>query len=434
MVLAPILPGREGNLRDLLSTMTKFPGHADPDNALVPFGAFETVHFARFVILDNSTLSDLEPFGATFPDAPVYLAFLGDCDGRSDDALRLFAAKADAGLRRIFAHCDGFDSGADLFSWMLSRSVKSATFYVHWIGRTVQQIREEAELHKALIHYHSALSPDDSPQHIHRLLAVAVKENGPALTPPAPTPLWWWAHCVRLFGSAGLAAVVFLSPLLLLPFWVAVLIYAALALALAAFVFQLRQAETIEPEVLTPPTDEHLTALGKLQDYDVTNQYSAFGVLKPGKVWRILVRVIFPVLKVATPLLYPRGRLARIRTIHFARWVSVDDGRRMFFASNYDGGSEAYMDDFVNKVAFGLNLTFSNGCGFPRTKFLLSGGAKKEQQFKDTQRRHALPTEVWYKAYPGLTLFDINRNARLRDGLERTAMTDAEIRQWLAEI
>jgi hypothetical protein len=92
------------------------------------------------------------------------------------------------------------------------------------------------------------------------------------------------------------------------------------------------------------------------------------------------------------------------------------------------------MDDFVNKVAYGLNLTFSNGCGFPRTKFLLSGGAKKEQEFKNAQRRHALPTEVWYKAYPGLTLFDINRNTRLREGLERSAMTDAEIRQWLAEI
>jgi hypothetical protein len=386
------------------------------------------------VILDNSTLSDLEPFGATFPDAPIYLAFMGDCDGRSEDTLKSFATKADAGLRQIFAYCEGFDPGSDLLAWMLARSVKSATFYVHWIGRTVQQIREEADLHKALVHYHSALSPDDSPQHVRRLLTAAVKQNGPVLTPPAPTPLWWWASWVRLFGSAGLAAFVFLSPLLLLPFWIAVVIYASVFLALAAFVFQLRQAEKTEPEVLTPPTDEHLTALGKLQDYDVTNQYSAFGVLKPGMVWRILVGVIFPVLSVATPLLYPRGRLARIRTIHFARWVSVDGGRRMFFASNYDGGSEAYMDDFVNKVAFGLNLTFSNGCGFPRTKFVLSGGAKKEQEFKNTQRRHALPTEVWYKAYPGLTLFDINRNTRLREGLERDAMTDAEIRQWLAEI
>ena len=52
---------------------------------------------------------------------------------------------------------------------------------------------------------------------------------------------------------------------------------------------------------------------------------------------------------------------------------------------------------------------------------------KWEQQFKYTLRRHQLPTQVWYKAYPGLTAFDIARNARVREGLERKWMTDAEI-------
>jgi hypothetical protein len=92
------------------------------------------------------------------------------------------------------------------------------------------------------------------------------------------------------------------------------------------------------------------------------------------------------------------------------------------------------MDDFVNKVSFGLNLTFSRGLGFPRTRFLLLGGAMLEQEFKNVQRRHALPTEVWYKAYPGLTLVDIARNTRIRQGLARGTMTDSEMRRWLSEI
>ena len=29
------------------------------------------------------------------------------------------------------------------------------------------------------------------------------------------------------------------------------------------------------------------------------------------------------------------------------------------------------MDDFINKVALGLNLVFSNGIGWPRTRFLV---------------------------------------------------------------
>jgi len=34
-------------------------------------------------------------------------------------------------------------------------------------------------------------------------------------------------------------------------------------------------------------------------------------------------------------------------------------------------------------------------------------------------RRHQLPTEVWYNAYPGLSAFDLKRNILIRDGIER---------------
>jgi hypothetical protein len=92
------------------------------------------------------------------------------------------------------------------------------------------------------------------------------------------------------------------------------------------------------------------------------------------------------------------------------------------------------MDDFINKVAYGLNLVFSNGIGYPRTRFLLSGGARREMTFKNFLRRHQVPTQVWYKAYPGLTAADLARNTRIREGLERDAMTEVEARCWLAMI
>jgi hypothetical protein len=58
-------------------------------------------------------------------------------------------------------------------------------------------------------------------------------------------------------------------------------------------------------------------------------------------------------------------------------------------------------------------------------------GAKNEQKFKDFLRRHQIPTQVWYNAYPGLTALDRKRNALIREGLEQSSMTDSEIRQWL---
>ena len=65
-----------------------------------------------------------------------------------------------------------------------------------------------------------------------------------------------------------------------------------------------------------------------------------------------------------------------MKTIHFARWVFIDGKRRMFFASNYDGSLESYMDDFIDKVAWGLNLVFSNGVGYPRTQLARASAAR----------------------------------------------------------
>jgi hypothetical protein len=81
-----------------------------------------------------------------------------------------------------------------------------------------------------------------------------------------------------------------------------------------------------------------------------------------------------------------------------------------------------------------LNLVFSNGIGYPRTRFLVLDGAKNEQAFKYYIRRHQLPTEVWYKAYPGLTALDLARNSRIRAGLQPAAMSEAAARRWIALI
>jgi len=106
----------------------------------------------------------------------------------------------------------------------------------------------------------------------------------------------------------------------------------------------------------------------------------------------------------------------------------------LFFASNYDGSHESYMDDFINKAGWGLNIAFGNAVGYPTTKWLIKGGAEREQQFKYTQRRHQFRSEVWYKAYPDLTATDLARNSRIRQGVEIRQSSDAEIRDWLSQI
>jgi hypothetical protein len=92
------------------------------------------------------------------------------------------------------------------------------------------------------------------------------------------------------------------------------------------------------------------------------------------------------------------------------------------------------MDDFINKVGFGLNLAFGSGLGYPRVNWLIFGGSKEEQKFKYTLRRHQVPTQVWYRAYLGLTAYDLARNTRVRQGIEKRVMSDAEIRAWLSDL
>ncbi len=105
----------------------------------------------------------------------------------------------------------------------------------------------------------------------------------------------------------------------------------------------------------------------------------------------------------------------------------------MLFTSNYDGSHESYMDDFIDKVAYGLNASFSNGVGYPKTRFLVFEGARREQEFKDWQRRHQLPTQVWYSAYPELTAGNIENNALIRSGLFGP-LTRPDTEAWLRRL
>jgi hypothetical protein len=153
MVLAPIDPVHEPELRQLLDSMNYGPGRVDPNNELIPFADFDTLHFARFVILDDKTTEDVRAYGLTPRSYPMYLAFLGDVDGDADAFLGKLIKRAGKGLGRIFSCCQGFTSDADLLTWMRQHDAPAIAVYVNTRGRTVRQIREEAALCDALASY-----------------------------------------------------------------------------------------------------------------------------------------------------------------------------------------------------------------------------------------------------------------------------------------
>jgi len=72
MLVARIADGREAELRTLLAGMNAEPGIADPRNPLIPFGEFESLHFARWLILDDETLADHAAHGLPTPEFQVF--------------------------------------------------------------------------------------------------------------------------------------------------------------------------------------------------------------------------------------------------------------------------------------------------------------------------------------------------------------------------
>src|SRR5690606_32285748 len=100
------------------------------------------------------------------------------------------------------------------------------------------------------------------------------------------------------------------------------------------------------------------------------------------------------------------GRLGGISSIHFARWVFLDDDTVLFF-SNYDGSWEAYLGDFVDKAHHYLSAVWSNTRWFPPTRALVFGGAAQEATFKQWTRTFQVENQIWYSAYPHLTVADV---------------------------
>jgi hypothetical protein len=408
-----VRPGREARLSSLLATLHDAPG----DNAILPFERLAGVHFARLVLLP-------EAFRRSGRRYPPRLVMTTNVDGDLDTHLHDLVEIGGQGLRELLGHCRDFPEDAtaeEVRRFLEAHRHPVGAFYINTLGRSLAQVDLESRLNVAL---QRRLDEGDlqgrSPESVRDQLIRFVDEDATlreALTPAPGPDRWRWLRGWLSLGGLALAGVVL--AVLLLP------------LTLLAVVV-LRFHEMANAPDNRRPRDEHVRALEVDEDLGVHNQLSAVGRIQAGPFRRVLVTVALRLLHLAASRVFYRGSLAGVDTIHFARWVTIDGGERVYFFSNFDGSPESYQDDFIERVAFGLNLVFSNGVGWPRTRYLLFGGASDEQAFKAYYRDHQIPTTVWYRApaYAGLTAVNLANNAAIRAGLSG-AMSEAECRAWL---
>jgi hypothetical protein len=412
-VVDQIKPGQIEALKELLGTLAS---HRDTWD-VIPFKALSTVHFARLVVFDETR--DLD--GHLVPSR---LALLTDVDAPLEAHLRDLATIGGEGLDRVFGHCQGFPAPAartpdSRMAYLRQHAVPSRVVYVNRYGRSVQQIRQEAELRTAIEGFLDTRAfAGTAPSQVRSAIQDFVRSQGGlrwATSPAEPPDLSWRIKEALHKILLGAAAVV-LAPLVLvlLPFFLVVL----------------RRHETSDVPDASAAAPEAIRVFRADEDFGGQNQILAIGFFKPGWFRKLTANAILGLTDYAVRHIYNRGSLSGLNTIHFARWVPLDGNKRMFFSSNYDGSLESYMNDFIDKAAWGLNAIFSNGDGFPRTAFLFCGGITDEQAYKRFLPTRQVASRVWYSAYKSLSTKNIANNAEIRAGLF-APLDDAQIEAWL---
>jgi len=135
------------------------------------------------------------------------------------------------------------------------------------------------------------------------------------------------------------------------------------------------------------------------EDVVTQNQLTLITVVREGQADR--VRAVMSAIDSYARRLAPPGSLIGISTIHFVRWLLLDEGRRLMMVSDYDGSWESYIDEFAELILSGLDAIWETSYGYP------PDGARDLPAFKRFLRSHQVPSEVFYSAYPEETVLNI---------------------------
>jgi hypothetical protein len=201
-----------------------------------------------------------------------------------------------------------------------------------------------------------------------------------------------------------------------------------------AFTATLLVKEMIDARQLAsepPPPD--ISDLVQREDVQVQNQMTHIALVKPGPFRRWTLKAVLTSVNFLAETYWNKGKLGDIPTIHFARWMLIDNDRRLLFFSNFDGSWENYLGDFVDRASVGLTGVWSNTQHFPAARWLVFEGARDVDRFKAWTRRHQVPTQVWYSAHPDYTVTNILNAIAVRDGALRD-LDPAATEEWLRRL
>lgn len=397
------------------------------------FQKISTLHYARWFILSRESFRDE-------PAIPVKerLVFSSNFDGDPDAHLKELVTGLTGYMDELYSCCEGYPgvnerNTESRMQFLKQNSVKTDAFYIGAPGRTKIQILQEDALRD---HIWSFLNK----RNWHGKTAVEIQKA--IQEEVSSKPEFDWAKKKAEVGKIQWPVLIAygLLILLVLPFMLLFILY-------IFFFHELWDKKTTL--TMSKLKDSHIKRLEKDEDLMQQNQFTQVAVMKPGLARRFNYWVWMLRTRVLAGKLFVKGKLLNIPTIHFARWVAIDNKKHILFFSNFDGSWQQYLGDFIDQSGWGLSGIFSNTVNFPKTHFMgmlgivpgmpvtfpgttftLTGGAYDEEHFLAWSRSTQLPTQLWYSAYPHLSIKNVNNNTMIRNDLYRN-LSEKEAQQFL---
>jgi hypothetical protein len=417
-VLAAIRPGEEARLREILrpigddiegSRSTRESGRVR-----IEFTRSRRIHFARFGILTDP---DRGPGRARLLYSATY-------DGNLDSHLaELISITSD--LDAIWGRCQAYSGAASFGTFITAHALEPAAFYIAFRDESVSDIQDAIALRRQA----EAVSDSTTAGPLTSIVSRLQSRSGGG--DEVRRALERGARDI----DGGVRRLVRALPLVtdvvdvVVRYGFAKAVYAARKTTaslnrypLVRSVNQLtgnrmptrRSAYSsapldncAAPAPLVPgdeiPSGSQLPSTYR-EDAVTQNQLTLVTVVTPGQADR--VRAVMAAIDALAKRLTPPGSLIGVATIHFVKWLVIDDGRRLMMVSDYDGSWESYIDEFAEMILSGLDAIWETAYGYP------PDGARDVPAFKRFLRSHQVPSEVFFSAYPEETVLNMTNDLK----------------------
>lgn len=425
--LAPVRPGLEASLGGLLEQVgDDVRGRRlaeNPDGFHIHFTRSHRIHFARLAPMEDHEAGE----GRT------RLLYASVFDGRLQDHLEELTELV-TDPDRLWGHCMGYTGVAGFADFVRAHSHEPDAFYIAFRDGSVRRVHGELALRRRIEQMVDA-DPVRGVARVERLLnrerrrrrrplrlllSLLQRGAGGVKRVVRAVPLAWdVSRAVTRYGfktvwGASLTTVATLDR------------YPAVRL-LNRLTGNRLPPMTSAHTSLSPdrcgavreagsgrPAERGPGETGELppsyrEDAVAQNQLTLITGVEPELLPRL--GAVLAAVEAQAKRLSPPGSLTGISTIHFVRWVILDEGRNLLMVSDYDGAWENYIDEFAEMILSGLDAIWGGAVDAP------PDGARDLPAFKDFLRTHQVPARVFYSAYPGTTTLNIPANRELARAL-----------------